>query len=410
MSYEWFIAKKMIGSKGADRQARSSAAIVKIAVAGISIGMTVMIMSVAIVTGFQQEIRQKVISFGSHLQVTLYNPQNTLNIKPMNRNQDFLASIEAEPAVKGLHPFAYKSGIIAHNGEIQGIMAKGVDSAFAWDFFRQNMVAGEPFNWHSAEKTDSIVISQLIVNRLKLELGDKITVTFVQDQQERKRRFTVGGIYDSGMEQFDGSIFLCDLRHIQRLNNWEEDQVAGYEVVLNSFEDLDKLDEIIKNHISYRFNTLKITDQFMEIFGWLDLQDINVWVILSLMVLVSAINMISALLVLILERTNMIGILKALGAVNGSIQNIFIINAGYLILLGLFFGNLIGLALAFAQSHWEIIKLDKSSYYVDHVPILIEPSSLLLLNIGSFAICIIIMYLPALVISRIDPVKTIRFN
>ncbi len=397
----------MISGKGAGR---NSNAIIRIAVAGIAIGMAVMILAVSIVNGFQSEIRQKVISFGSHLQITLYNPQNTLGVRPMNRDQEFLEAIQSEPAVKSIHPFAYKSGIVSHNGEIQGIIAKGIDSSFTDDFFSRNMIAGERFLWNSNKKSDSIVISKYIVDRLRLELGDKVTVTFVQDQKERKRRFVIGGIYESGMEQFDGSIFLCDIRHVQKLNNWDEALVAGYEVVLHSFNDLDKLDLIVRDHISYEFNTLKITDQFMEIFGWLELQDINVRVILLLMILVSVINMISALLVLILDRTSMIGLLKSMGAVNGRIQRIFILNAAYLIFTGLMIGNALGLGLGFLQQEFHLMKLDKASYYIDHVPVLFDVTSILLLNLGSFLVCTIMMFLPTLVISKIDPVKTIRFN
>lgn len=410
MSFEWFIAKKIIGNRNSDSKGRSSSAIIRIAVAGIAIGMAVMILSISIVKGFQQEIRQKVISFGSHLQITNYNPQNTLGVKPMEREQDFIASVRNEPAVKGVHAFAYKRGIISHNGEIQGIAAKGIDQDFGAQFFEKNMVSGSRFKWNSNKKSDSIVLSQFIVNRLDLVLGDKVTVTFFQDQKERKRRFVVGGIYESGMEQFDGSIFLCDIRHVQKLNNWEESQVAGYEVTLKSFEDLDKLDLIIRDHISYELNTLKITDQFIEIFGWLELQDINVKVILRLMILVSVINMISALLVLILDRTSMIGLLKAMGARNSNIQFIFIINAGYLIFSGLVIGNVVGFGLGFLQQKFHLIGLDKASYYVDHVPILFDSSAILLVNLASFTICTLMMVLPTLMISRIDPVKTIRFN
>lgn len=409
MHYELLLARKMIGGRREGLTGQSSSAIVKIAVAGIALGMAVMILSVAIVTGFQSEIRKKVIGFGSHLQVSLYNPQNTLGVKPMDREQSFVHDIKREPGVKNVSAFAYKSGIIAVNGEIQGIVAKGVDGDFDWSFFEQNMVEGNAFN--SGDKTsDSILISKLIIDRLRLRLGDKVTMSFVQDEKERKRRFIIGGIYESGMEQFDGSILLCDMRHVQKLNNWNPDQVAGFEVTLNSFEDLEQLDAIVANHISWEYNTLKITDQFMEIFGWLELQDLNVVIILVLMVLVSGINMISALLVLILERTNMIGILKALGALNRSISVVFLYNATYLIFTGVLIGNIIGLGLGYLQQEFHFIKLNKANYYIDHVPILFDPASVIAINLGSIAVCLLMLVLPSLLVSRIDPVKTIRFN
>jgi lipoprotein-releasing system permease protein len=400
----------MIGGRRKRLTGQSSSAIVRIAVAGIAIGMAVMILSVSIVRGFQTEIQQKVIGFGSHLQISLYNPQNTLGVKPMLLEQEFIEPVLAETGVKSIQPYAYKSGIITENGEIQGVMAKGVNQDFDWSFFKQNLLEGNVWQWTEDKANDSIVLSKSVIDKLKLSLGDKITIVFIQDQKERKRRFTIGGIYETGMEQFDGSIFLCDIRHVQKLNNWNEDQVAGFEVILESFDDLDRLDYIIKNNISYEFNTLKITDQFIEIFGWLELQDINVFIILTLMVLVSGINMISALLVLILERTNMIGLLKAMGALNASISRIFLYNATYLVFLGLFWGNLLGIGLGLLQQKFHLIKLDKTSYYIDHVPVLFDPTTIISINIGSLLACFVMLLIPSLIVSRIDPVKTIRFN
>lgn len=410
LNFELFLAKKMIGGRKKQLTGQSSSAIVKIAVAGIAIGMAVMILSVSIVRGFQTEIQQKVIGFGSHLQISLYNPQNTLGVKPMALSQEFIEPILAESGVKNIQPYAYKSGIITENGEIQGVMAKGVNQDFDWSFFKQNLLEGEVWHWNQEKANDSIVLSKSVVNKLNLALGDRIIIVFIQDQKERKRRFTIGGIYETGMEQFDGSIFLCDLRHVQKLNNWDSNQVAGFEVILASFDDLDKLENIILNNISYEFTTLKITDQFMEIFGWLELQDINVFIILTLMVLVSGINMISALLVLILERTNMIGLLKAMGALNSSISRIFLYNAVYLVFLGLFWGNLVGVGLGYLQQQFHLIKLDKASYYIDHVPVLFDPMTILSINIGSLIVCFVMLLIPSLIVSRINPVKTIRFN
>lgn len=389
---------------------QSSSVIVKIAVAGIAIGMAVMILSVGIVTGFQQEIRKKVIGFGSHLQVSLYNPQNTMGIKPISRDQDFVLPIQQEPSVHNVSVYAFKSGIIVANGEIKGVVAKGVDRDFDWQFFNQNLVEGQVFTLPDSSKTDSVVISKFILDKLNLSLGDKITVVFVQDEQERKRRFIIGGVYESGMDQFDSNIMLCDIRHVQKLNNWTEDQVAGFEVTLKSFDDLARLDDIVSQHISWEFTTLKITDQFMEIFGWLELQDLNVVIILSLMVLVSGINMITALLVFILERTNMIGLLKAMGATNRSLSRIFLYNAAYLILLGTLWGDIIGIGLGVIQQKFELLKLNKANYYIDHVPVLFEYDTLLYINAGSIIIALLMLILPSMIVSRIEPVKTIRFN
>ncbi len=410
MHYELFLAKKMIGGRRAKLTGQSSSAIIKIAVTGIAVGMAVMILSVAIVTGFQNEIQQKVIGFGAHLQISKYSPGNALGEKPISRNQDFIAPLAADPLVKNINAYAYKSGIIAANGEIKGVVAKGIASDFDWDFFNANLLEGSILNLNGESKTDSVVISKLIADKLELALGDKIIVVFVQDQKERKRRFTIGGIYESGMEQFDANIMLCDLRHVQKLNNWEDDQIAGFEVTLHHFDDLEKLDNLIAEYVPWEFSTDKITDQFMEIFGWLELQDLNVYIILILMVLVSGINMITALLVFILERTNMIGLMKAMGATARSIGLIFIYNAAYLILIGTFWGNAIGLGIGLLQQQFKFLKLDKTSYYIDHVPVLFDFNTILWINVGSIIISVVMLILPSLIVGKIDPVKTIRFN
>lgn len=410
MHYEFFLAKRMINGRRKGDTGQRSNAIIRIAVAGIAIGMTVMILSTAIVSGFQAEIQNKVIGFGSHLQISLYNGQNTLGVKPMPSDPPFIEAVAKEPMVKNVQAYGMKSGIITANGEIEGVMAKGIDESFDWSFFEQNLKSGERFHVNGPKSNDSIVLSQSVLDRLKLSLGDRITVSFFQDERERKRRFTIGGVYETGMEQFDGSILLCDLRHVQKLNNWDSNQVAGYEVILHRFEDLAHLDFIIQNYVPYQYTTLKITDQFMDIFGWLELQDMNVVIILTLMILVSGINMISALLVLILERTNMVGLLKAMGAYNRSISRIFLYNAAYLIISGIVIGNILGIGLGLMQQHFQLIKLDQSNYYVDHVPVLFDWSTLLAVNVGSMIACLLMLLIPSMIVSRIDPVKTIKFN
>lgn len=400
----------MISGRQQSGSRRSSSTIVKIAVGGIAIGMAVMILSVAIVKGFQTEIQQKVIGFGSHLQITRYNPASTMGAKPMDMSQEFLIPLGKEPTVQSIQAFAIKSGILTANDEIKGIVAKGVSTDFDWTFFKQNLVEGSVFRISENGKSDSIIISKYICDKLKLSLGNKVTVVFIQDEKERKRRFIIGGIYESGMEQFDANIMLCDMQHVQKLNNWTDQQVAGFEVTFKSFEDLEHIDDIVSKHIPWDFTSTSITEQFMEIFGWLELQDLNVIIILTLMVLVSGINMITALLVFILERTNMIGLLKAMGANNSSLSRIFLYNAAYLIVLGTFWGNVFGIGLGWLQNQFELLKLDKSSYYIDHVPVLFDVNTILYINIGSIIISLIMLILPSMMVSRIAPIQSIRFN
>ncbi len=304
-----------------------------------------MIISMAIVTGFQNQIRAKVIGFGSHIQITSYDINNAVESNPIRKNQSFYPHIDTVSSVRHIQYYATKAAILRANNNIHGVVLKGIGNDFDWSFFKKKLVEGIVIDLSEEKKSNDIIISKSIANQLKLNIGDKVTAHFVQDPP-RIRKFVVSGIYESGMEKFDNSIILVDLRHIQKLNNWSEDQISGFEVILENYEDLENMDEVIYNHIGYELRTSTITERNQEIFSWLSLLDKNVYIILILMILVASINMISAILILILERTNMIGMLKALGAQNLSIRKIFLYHASYLIFKGLLIGNLLGIGFA----------------------------------------------------------------
>ena len=407
MNFELFTAKKIL--QGNSEGNRFSAPIIRISILAIALGMAVMIIALAVVTGFQTEIRNKIVGFGSHISITSYNTDNPLEAKPIDRNQDFYSSIKENPKVGNIQVFANKGGIIKTDEDIYGIVLKGIDKDYDWSFFEDKLVNGTIFSIEDSSKSNSILISEYVANKLFLKVGDDIKIYFIQEPP-RIRKFTISGIYNTGFGEMDEVFAICDIRHIQKLNDWSENLVAGFEVSINDFEDLEAVDEEIYHSIGYNFNSTSIKKSRADIFNWLELQDINVFVIIILMLLVAGINIISALLIMVIERTNMIGILKSIGANNLSVRKIFLYSATYLVGVGLFWGNLIGISFCILQSKFEFLKLDQDAYYIDHVPIEISGLDIIGLNIGTLVISVIMLLIPSLIISKISPAKAIKFD
>jgi len=412
LNTELFIAKRLILAKDKSSNTGfiSTRPIIKIAILGIALGMAVMIIAIAIVTGFKSEIRDKVIGFGSHIQITNYDSNSSLESSPIDKNQSFYPTLDTVSGIRHIQVFATKAGIIKTDDEILGAIIKGIGSDFDWSFFKNNIIEGKNFEVIDSAKTNDILISKHIASKLKLKAGDGLLMYFIQ-RPPRMRKFKIAGIYETGLEEFDKQYIFADIAHIQKLNDWSKDQVGGFEVLINDYDDLDEIGEqVYLNIIGSELFSQTIRESNAQIFDWLDLQNMNVMIILILMVLVAGINMISALLVLILERTNMIGILKALGIQNRGIRKVFLYIATYLIGKGLLWGNLIGLTLCIIQQQFGIFTLDQESYYVSVVPINIDVLHILLLNSGTLIICVLMLIIPSYVITRITPVKAIRFN
>lgn len=414
MNIEFFIAKRLIKNK--ENKKNLSRRIVSIAIFGISLGLAVMLISVAVITGFKKEIRNKVIGFGAHIQILNFDSNTSFETQPISKNQTFYNEVSSAPGIKHIQIFATKPGIIKTKTDIQGIVLKGIGSDFDWSFFEKNIVEGDIFKVSDTVKTNMVLLSKYVATLLKLKVGDDFAMYFIQEPP-RMRKFTIAGIYETSLEELDKLYMLADIKHIQKLNNWTDDQISGFEILLDDYKYLDYMTYKVRSTVNLKLNedgsllkVVSIKDKYHQIFDWLNLQDMNVWIILILMLIVAGINMISGLLILVLERTNMIGILKALGSENFSIQKIFLYQSGFLISKGLFWGNLIGLTICFIQYQFTVIKLDQSSYFLNHVPINFSIASILLLNIGTL-ICIIgMLILPSFIITRINPVKTIRYN
>ena len=414
MNTEFFIARRIITGKGTE--SRISRPVIRIAILGIALGLAVMLVATAIVTAFKEEVRSKVIGFGSHIRIINYDNNSSYETVPISKNQPFYPSLEQIPGIKHIQIFGIKAGIIKTKKEIQGVVLKGIGPDFDWTFFKKNLVDGHTFTVTDSSRTNEVLISKLLSDLLELKTGNSFVMYFVQDPP-RMRKFTVAGIYETSLEDFDKTFILADIKHIQRLNNWKPDQISGFEVTVDRFRDLDRLTWLVREKVGTSFTEDKtrlrvenIIRKYPQIFDWLNLQDTNVWIILILMILVAGFNMISGLLILILERMKMIGILKALGATNWSIRKIFLYQSAYLVIRGLFWGNIIGLGLCWLQDRFQLIHLNPETYYLKSVPINFDPLLILGLNAGTLLIIVTILILPSYLIARISPVKTIRYE
>ncbi|MEE4255486.1 MAG: FtsX-like permease family protein [Bacteroidales bacterium] len=408
MKFELFITRHIIGKE----KENLSRPAVRIGIISIALGLSVMILSIAILTGFQKEIREKVSGFSAHITITSYDFNKSLESTPVLVNQPFYPSLDTLDGIKHIQVFATKGGIMKTDEQMEGVILKGVGRDFDWSILENWIISGELPVYVDSVRSTEILISSLIADKLGFRAGDDVRMYFVTEgqKQPRGRKFTVAGIYSSGFEDFDAHYIYGDIRQIQRLNNWNENMVSGFEVFVDDFSKVEEIGQELKSYIGYHLKSETVKQTEEQIFSWLELQDMNVIVIVVLMVVVAGFSMISALLILILEKTNMIGILKALGSRNASIRRIFIMNAAYIIGIGLLWGNVIGIGLCLLQSYFSIIPLPVESYYVSTVPIHFSWGYILLLNAGTFIFCTLMMVLPSFFITRITPVKAIRFK
>lgn len=411
MNYELFIAKRIIAAK--QHKSTISSPIIKIAIIAIALGIVIMMISIATGIGLQQKIREKLSGFNGHIQITNFDNNNSeITLNPISKNQDFYPKFKGVDDIKNIQIYATKAGIIRTETDFEGIILKGVSNDYDWSFFEEYLTKGVLPNYSEGISND-VLISEEISNRLHINLGDTFNVFFVKEDPSKApwvRVVKAVGIYNSGFQEFDKSFVLGDIRHIQKMNRWDENEIGGFEVLINNFDEIKlKTNEVYEQTPSI-LNSQSIVEKYPAIFEWISLFDKNVYLIIAIMILVAGINMITALLVLILERTQMIGILKALGGNNKSVRKIFLYNAAYLILKGLFWGNLLGLLLLFIQKVTGFITLNPESYYVNNVPVYIDFGYILLLNIGTLLLCLLMLIIPSLIISKINPAKSIKFE
>ena len=375
-----------------------------------------MLISVAVVTGFKKEISDKVVGFGSHLQIEYYGSNESFATNPVVSNQKFLPELKVMHGIKHVQVFGIKLGILKSSQDIQAVVLKGVSPDFDWTFFKKNLVSGDVFQISDSAKTNKVLISKSIASILKLKTGDNVAMYFIQEPP-LMRKFTIAGIYETGLAEFDKTYIIGDIKHVQKLNSWDSNQISGFEISLDDFNQMDAMKAKVENLIGLNLQpdgstlrTTSVKEKNPQLFDWLSLQDINVWVILVLMLVVAGFNMVSGLLILILERTNMIGLLTALGAQNYSIRKIFLYQSGFLILKGLLWGNLIGIGICWLEYQFKFVKLDQASYFITSVPINFNILYFLLLNVGTLMATMLMLVIPSLIISKISPDTTLRYS
>ena len=411
LNLEYFIAKRLITAK--ENKSSISAPIIKIAISAIAIGMIMMIVSVATGIGLQQKIREKISAFNGHIIIANYdNNQSEATLVPVSKNQKFYPEFRSVPEVNHIQAIASKAGIIRTADAFEGIVFKGVGADYKWDNIKEYLVSGRLPNLVEALNAE-VLISQYLANRLKLKVGDGFNTFFMKEGQNKLpniRRFKVVGIFNSGFQEFDATYILGDIRHMQRINKWKADQVGAFEVFVNDFSKIETIGNEVYEHTASTLDSKTIVEKYGYIFEWLQLFDFNIVVILIVMILVATINMVVALLVLILERTQMIGILKAIGASNWSVRKMFLYNASYLIFRGLFWGNLIGISILLIQKYFGVIELNPENYYVNQAPVYINLFYILLLNLLTVGVCLLVLLIPSYIITKITPVRAIRFN
>lgn len=415
MNFPLFIARKINGNEDKGRKVSKPA--IRIATLGVAIGLAVMIVSVCVVLGFKHTIRDKVVGFGSHITVANFNSFQRSENYPIVVNDSVKRALMQTQGVRHVQRYAYTQGILKTDDDFLGVILKGVGSDFDSTFIHQNMVAGSIPAFSDVKSQQKILLSKAIAEKLDLKVGDRIYAYFVNEQGVRTRRFTISGIYETNLKQFDSQICFTDLYTTNKLNGWQTEQCSGAEVQVNDFEQLDAVALNILNKVKGKtdrygdsYSTATIMEQNPQIFSWLDLMDLNVWIILALMVSVAGVTMISGLLIIILERTQMIGIMKAMGTKNAQIRHIFLWFATFIIGKGLLWGNLVGLGLVFLQKYTGLVTLDPKTYYVSTVPVELNVLLILTLNLATLLICVFVLIAPSYLISHIHPAKTMHYE
>ena len=415
MHFPLFIAKRLYSEQGDKRKVSRPA--IHIATAGVAIGLAVMIISVCVVLGFKHTIRDKVIGFGSHIQVADFLTLQQMEQYPIVIDDSMIDVLKHIPDVAHVQRFAMKEGILKTDSDFLGVAFKGVGPEFDTTFIHNNMVEGSIPPFSDSVSHNKILVSQLMADKLHLKSGQRIFAYFFDNNGVRTRRFTIAGIYQTNLKKYDETIVFTDLYTAVKLNGWESDQASGAELSVNNFDNLDMIESRViskvkgtVDHYGETYSSATIKELNPQIFQWLDLMDLNVWIILALMLIVAGVTMISGLLIIILERTSMIGILKALGARNKTIRHTFMWFAVFIIGKGMLIGNVLSLGLLALQQAFGIIKLDAQTYYVSTVPVEINALYIVALNVATLLISVFMLVAPSYLISHIHPAKSMRYE
>ena len=415
MNLPLFIARKIYSGKTEGKQVSRPA--IRIATAGVAIGLAVMLISVSVVLGFKHTIRDKVIGFGSHIQVGSFMTLQTGDFYPIQMDDSMLTVLKTIPGVKHVQRYAMKQGILKTDHDFLGVIFKGIGAEYDTTFLHQNMRQGHIPRFTDNASSNKILISQSIADKLGVKANDKIYSYFIDKNGVRTRRFTIEGVYQTNLSQYDDITCFTDLYTAVKLNGWEDDQTTGAELTVKDFNQLDDVENLVVkkvnrtlDHYGETYSSKTIREQCPQIFSWLDLLDLNVWIILALMIAVAGVTMISGLLIIILERTVMIGILKALGARNKTIRHTFMWFAAFIIGKGMLIGNIVGLGLISLQQFTGLVKLNPQTYYVNTVPVEYNIPLFIILNVATLLICLFVLIAPSYLISHIHPAKSMRYE
>jgi lipoprotein-releasing system permease protein len=410
-----FISGRVFG--GVDGGRGFSSPAVGVATASMGLGVAVMILSVAIVVGFKREVRNKVIGFGSHIQIGNFDGNNSYETEPVCVSDSLIRFLELFPNVKRVERFAVKPGMVKTDGESQAMVFKGVDDGYDWGFFRRNMIEGRIPNIRGDSVCNEVMVSGLFARRMGLGVGDSFITYFVGNEGVRLRKFGVSGIYGTGFSDYDGICIFVDIKQIVRINGWDGDMVSGLEVLVSDYDGLDLTTEalflelqVLRDRLGSLFYVRSVKELNPSIFAWLDVLDVNIWVIMVLMLLVAGFSMVSGLLIIILERAGMIGVLKTLGQCNGDVRRIFMCLAVRLVGKGLAWGNLIAVSVCLLQKWTGVIRLNPDVYYLSEMPVDINVCYILIINVGVFLASLMFLILPSMIVSGVLPAKSIRFE
>ncbi len=411
-SAPFFIARRLIAESGG----RRNSVMVKVATLSVGIGIAVMLLAVGVISGFKHEIADKLTGFNAQVRIVHYDQSNPLETQPISENQPFLSLLPQVDGFSRMNRYATAGGIVKGEEAIQGIVLKGVGDDFDWSFFRKSLLEGELPDVGDSVRNKDVLISKKLARQMGLEVGGKMEVVFVREPP-RRDLFRVAGIYDTGLGEMDQVTVLTDLRNVQRINGWEPEEITGYEIDGTRFADIGPFStrvfdavNSVSDQIDGQLMVVNLREQNPVLFDWLDTHNLNGVIIITVMLLVAVFNMIAALLIILLEKTSMVGILKALGMENRDLQKLFIYRSAYIILKGLFWGNLVGLALCFVQQWTGFLKLNAEGYFLSVVPVHVPWEAVVALNAGAFAVIVVLLTLPTLVIARVLPEKTIRFE
>lgn len=411
MNLEYFIAKRLVTAK--NHKSSISAPIIKIAIIAIAVGIIMMIIAIATGVGLQDKIREKISAFNGHIIISNFDDnESDVSIEPLSIRQDFYPKFKNVEGIDHVQAVASKAAIIRTDDAFEGIVFKGVGKEYKWDVLDEYIIDGRKPNLKQ-NLNNEVLLSQYLANRLNLKVGNKFNTYFMKEGgngMPNLRVFQLVGIYNSGFQEFDATYLIGDIRHVQKINKWRNGQVGAFEVFVDDFNTIEEKGDEVYKAIPSTLNSVTIQQKYYNIFEWVKLFDINIIVIIVIMIVVSTINMVVALLVLILERTQMVGMLKALGAPNWSVRKIFLYNAAYLIVKGLMWGNAISIGLLLIQKYFGIVKLPPESYYVTVAPVAIDIPAILLINLGTILVCVTLLLIPSYIITKISPVKALRFD